>query len=43
MKRDFGTLPDETVATLYTLTGGGLTATVTDFGAHLVSLMVQDK
>ena len=43
MKRDFGTLPDGTKATLYTLTGGGLTATVTDFGAHLVSLFVPDK
>ena len=43
MKRDFGTLPDGTVASLYTLTGGGLTATVTDYGAHLVSLMVPDK
>jgi len=43
MKRDFGILPDGTQATLYTLTGGGLTATVTDYGAHLVSLMVPDK
>ena len=43
MKRDFGTLPDGTVTSLYTLTGGGLTATVTDYGAHLVSLMVPDK
>ena len=43
MKRDFGTLPDGTKATLYTLAGGGLTATVTDFGAHLVSLFVPDK
>ena len=43
MKRDFGTLPDGTVASLYTITGGGLTATVTDYGAHLVSLLVPDK
>ena len=43
MKRDFGILPDGTKATLYTLTGGGLTATVTDYGAHLVSVMVPDK
>ena len=43
MKKDFGTLPDGTTATLYTLTGGGLTATVTDYGAHLVSLNVPDK
>ena len=43
MKRDFGILPDGTKATLYTITGGGITATVTDYGAHLVSLMVPDK
>ena len=43
MKRDFGILPDGAKATLYTLTGGGLTATVTDYGAHLVSVMVPDK
>ena len=43
MKRDFGILPDGAVATLYTLSGGGLTATVTDYGAHLVSVMVPDK
>ena len=43
MKRDFGILPDGTKATLYTITGGGITATVTDYGTHLVSLMVPDK
>ena len=43
MKKDFGILPDGTQASLYTITGGGLTATVTDFGAHLVSLLVPDK
>ena len=42
MKREFGTLPDGAVATLYTLTGGGLTATVTDYGATLVNLYVPD-
>ena len=40
MIKPFGTLPDGTQAHLYTITGGGLTATVTDFGAHLVSLFV---
>ena len=43
MIREFGTLPSGTTAGLYTITGGGLTATVTDFGAHLVSLLVPDK
>ena len=43
MKRNFGILPDGTQAYLYTITGGGLTATVTDFGAHLVSLLVPDR
>ena len=43
MKENFGILPDGTQAALYTIHGGGLTATVTDFGAHLVSLMVPDK
>ena len=39
----FGTLPDGRETTLYTISGGGLTATVTDYGAHLVSLLVPDK
>ena len=43
MKEHFGILPDGTQANLYTIHGGGLTATVTDFGAHLVSLLVPDK
>ena len=43
MKTPFGILPDGTQANLYTIHGGGLTATVTDFGAHLVSLLVPDK
>ena len=43
MKKNFGILPDGREAFLYTITGGGLTATVTDFGAHLVSLLVPDK
>ena len=43
MKKNFGILPDGREAFLYTIAGGGLTATVTDFGAHLVSLLVPDK
>ena len=43
MKREFGILPDGTQASLFTISGGGLTATVTDFGAHLVSLFVPDR
>lgn len=43
MKEKFGILPDGTQASLYTITGGGLTATITDYGAHLVSLFVPDK
>ncbi len=41
--KNFGILPDGTAATLYTIRGGGLTATVTDYGAHLVSLLVPDR
>lgn len=43
MKKNFGVLPDGSEAFLYTISGGGLTATVTDYGAHLVSLLVPDK
>ena len=43
MKREFGTLPNGVATALYTITGGGLTATVTDYGAHLVSLLVPDR
>ena len=43
MKENFGILPDGTQTSLYTISCGKLTATVTDFGAHLVSLMVPDK
>ncbi|MBE6979367.1 MAG: galactose mutarotase [Ruminococcaceae bacterium] len=43
MKASFGILPDGTQANLYTITGGGITATVTDFGAHLVSVLVPDR
>jgi aldose 1-epimerase len=40
----YGTLPDGRTATLYTLTNTkGMTATVTDFGAILVSLEAPDR
>ena len=43
MKTSFGTLATGEEAFLYTISCGKLTATVTDFGAHLVSLLVPDK
>ena len=43
MKETFGILPSGETATLYTITGGGLTACVTDYGANLVRLFVPDK
>ena len=43
MKKNFGILPTGEQASLYTISCGGLTATVTDYGAHLVSLWVPDK
>lgn len=43
MKKHFGTLPCGTEVSLYTITGGGITAGITDYGATLVSLMVPDK
>lgn len=43
MKKDFGILPDRQAVSLYTITNGPLTATVTDLGATLVSLLVPDK
>ena len=42
MKKFFGNLPTGETASLYTITGGGLTAAVTDYGATLVSLLVPD-
>ena len=42
MKETFGTLPDGRTAYLYTISGGGLTAAVTDYGAALVRLLVPD-
>jgi len=41
--RPYGTLPTGAAATLYTITGGGLTAQITDFGATLVRLYVPDR
>ena len=43
MKTYFGTLANGEQASLYTIRCGGLTATVTDFGATLVSLLVPDS
>lgn len=41
--RRFGALPGGREATLYTLTGGGLRAEITDLGAALVSLTVNGR
>lgn len=44
MTAEYGTLPDGTTATLFTLTNTqGTTATLTDFGATLVSLKTADR
>ena len=43
MTQNFGILPDGTQTHLYTITGGGITATVTDFGANLVSVLLPDR
>lgn len=43
MKEFFGQLPTGETASLYTLRSGQLKATVTDFGAGLVSLWVPDR
>lgn len=43
MKKHFGSLPDGRDAFLYTITGGGLTTVVSDFGATLVRLFVPDR
>ena len=42
MKEIFGILPDGRTASLYTISKGGLTAAVTDYGAALVRLLVPD-
>ena len=43
MKKSFGFLPDGHEASIYTISFGGLTAEVTDYGAALVRLWVPDK
>ena len=43
MKQNFGILPSGEQASLYTISCGRLTAAVTDYGAHLVSLTVPDR
>lgn len=43
MTRSFGKTPSGEEATLYTISNGHITATVTDFGATLVSLLVPDS
>ncbi len=43
MKKPFGTLPDGSQASLYTLSGGGLIAQISDYGAAIVKLFVPDS
>ncbi len=43
MKESFGMLPNGQEAYLYTITGGGLTARITDYGATLVGLDAPDQ
>lgn len=43
MKKVFGTLPSGQTVCLYTITGGGLTAEISDFGAAVVKLFVPDS
>lgn len=43
MPKNFGTLPSGETASLYTISCGKLTASVTDYGAALVSLLVPDS
>ena len=43
MKTSFGNIVTGEQAYLYTISGGGLTATITDYGAHLVSLLVPNR
>lgn len=42
MKKPFGKLPDGQQTFLYTISGGGITATVSDLGATLVNVYVPD-
>ena len=43
MRKPFGVLPNGQQATLYTITGGGLQASISDYGAVLVDLLVPDR
>ena len=43
MNKFFGTLPDGQTASVYTISCGALTASITDLGATLVRLMVPDR
>lgn len=43
MIKNFGTLPTGEQANLYTISCGAITATITDYGAHLVNLWVPDR
>lgn len=43
MEKIFGTLPDGSKAHLYTITGGNLTAVISDYGATVVKLLVPDQ
>lgn len=43
MKENFGILPSGEAAYLYTISCGGLTAAITDYGASLVRLLVPDR
>ena len=43
MKKPFGKTPSGEQAHLYTISCGSLVAEITDYGAHLVSLIVPDK
>lgn len=42
MKKSFGVLPDGTQTFLYTISRGGITATISDLGATLVNVFVPD-
>lgn len=43
MKEFFGNLPTGEEATLYTISCGGITASITDYGANLVKLLVPNR
>ena len=43
MKEFFGTLPSGETASLYTISCGGITAAISDYGASLVRLLVPDQ